>query len=125
MRDDQISDKALALLRNGVRHFLDDEAFDRMGFAELVRSLHELPLAERKVVYEYMLHETLSTEHVTDEERAGALVRLADLVGQEPPAIGAFLGPRIEVLVDRIEKRVGERPPRQEPFRPAPRAAEA
>jgi len=97
--------EVFAALRDGVRHFLDDD-FDPAGFARLAAALRSLPLEERRVAYEYLLRETLSTS-VSDEHRARAVVRLADLVGREPPEIGNYLGPQLEAA----SELAGPRPP--------------
>lgn len=78
-----------------MRHFLDDVDFDRIAFARLVRTLRDLPLDQRKIAYAYLLRETLHAASDESAARSRALARISDLVGQEPPEIGAYLGPQL------------------------------
>jgi hypothetical protein len=83
-------------LKSHLRHFLDDELFDRTGFVRLVELLHGLALDERRVAYEYLLHETVTQAGSDESARARALGRIADLVGREPPEIVAHVQPLLQ-----------------------------
>lgn len=80
-------------LLSEIRLFLTAERPDRTHFIRLVELLHALSPPERAVAYEHLMHETTHAKmSAADDERVRLLARLADFVGEEPPAPGSPRG---------------------------------
>ena len=74
-------------LKARIRHFVDDDVLDRVGFVRLVKILRTYPVLERTIAYEYLVREvTIATGDDRHAQRQ-ALARIADLVGGEPPEV--------------------------------------